>query len=439
MNIFKKIEKIDFKKVLIVGSIIYSIIIIIMFFKLPNSFFMTPDNPEILNSDQNTYHKFALRVLTGNGMTSESYGNPVFIQPGYCYLIAFIYKIFGITFKPLIILNIIMLFSVFLICCYMIKDIFHNNVCVILFMTFFIMNYNFVKISLLVMTESFGIFLLIIMVFFMYNYLKYNKIIYLIFSGIFLGFLSLVRLIYIYLPFIIFVAAVIYLLIAKKEYKMIIKSAIIFFVFAILVLVPTIFRNYYYSGEFKIGILGGLNLYYGTNADYDGLLPPKEKFDIIKNELGGNPNDSTLDFNFSSYKPKDLVKIDDNAMKMALKNIIKNPKGFFIIFSKNLIRQFLAYPYSEIKYKLQNYFYIILNSIALVLFIWSLILFYKFKEIKLYIKMFYSFLYIIVIYTSIGTALSVSTPRYGFLTLVLIYFMIPITYSLRVNKKIASR
>src|SRR3989339_2175103 len=239
------------------------IIRLYIFFKLRGDFWF-----QTTLIDDYAYNSWAHKILSGDLLSKFS--GKFFLNPGYPYFLALIYKIFGDKQSIIITLQyLIGSFSCVLVY-FLGKKVFNNKIGVIagLIMTFYGMSIFYDSRLLTVNLINFINILLLLFL------LKYQKHETFLISGILLGITTLLRPnIFLFLFFVlIWLWVFLKISILQK-----IKNTLFFLMGLIIILLPMIMRNWIIEKKFTplpATVSSGINFYIGNNPEAKGTNKP---------------------------------------------------------------------------------------------------------------------------------------------------------------------
>ena len=416
-----------YKKYIIIFYILYLALLILGLFHYDEVFHSTPTvSGSPLTGDQNFYDRTGFSISKGEGYSLD--GNPTcFYQIGYPLFLGLIYSVFGHNYKVVIIIQIILLFSTFVLFSIISTKI--NKSLFFVPLILFIINYIIHPYAYKLLTEVLALSLLMLCVFLLYNFFQSNKNYLLIFIGLIYGYLTLVRPIFQIYPFLLLVFSI--LLIVKGNYKTFLRY-LIFFLSFFVVISPMMYRNYKKFKLLKLGSAGGYMFYQGTNPDYDGVYQGWKRVESDLNLQKYYGNRST---NIGSISADKIAEIDDILFSEGLKNIKKYPFKVASIVCKNASRLLFFFPYKGHKLSIQRS---ILSFVNIISFISMLIGLYFVISNKMNfrreVKIFLYFCYSILFYYIIISSFFATSPRYGIYPLVIIYLLVPFLLNFKLLK-----
>ncbi|MEK6645267.1 MAG: glycosyltransferase family 39 protein [Candidatus Firestonebacteria bacterium] len=301
--------------------------------------------PQDIVGDAFEYDTIAVNIVQGNGFSMDSC-NPTAIRgPVYPYLIATIYKIFGHSYLAVrmfqVLISVLSCFLVYKIS----KAIFeitenanYTEKIAIASSFLFALYPSFIIYTGMIYTETLFIFLLLFSMFCLIQVFKADKFwLWMILSGISLGFTSLCRTTTILFP--IFLIAIIYLYnLFKKDLvfkKVILMKILLVFILSILTIVPWTIRNDVAFKKFiPVMTRVGQNLWGGNYIPYDGY------WDVWTNKVSREEFTNTMNTITKGYYGIDA---DEILLREGIKNIIQNPWGTFLLGLKKMYR-FWIFP-----------------------------------------------------------------------------------------------
>lgn len=326
-------------------------IIIIVFWKIPTE----------TAGDEGRYLSFANNLM--NGFYSPAFPNiNLWNGPGFpLFLVPFLYLKF--SYVQLRLINAFLLY-VALIFTYKTASKYspYKNAFIITFITgFYIPSFQMLRF---IHTESLTWLILSAIVYLVIE--NFNK--YKVYIGLLLGYLILVKVIFIYVA--IFSAIVAFIFYLKNNTNTLIKPVIISLILSIIVTIPYLFYTYTLTNKpFYITNSGGLSLYtmstlnpneYGDWDISTKFNQTKEHQLIYQQALQSNP-----------------IQRDSLYKSAAIKNISKAPFKYCKNWVFNVSRLLFETPYSYTKFSLKLLIYIIPGLFALTMIILSLMNFIR--------------------------------------------------------------
>lgn len=314
-ELFRKTDIFIFSSIVIIGIVLRVLWIIYV--------------PTVPISDFLLYHKGAISIISGKGY--RIYGHIGAYEPiGYAAILALLYSIFGAKILVAKISNVIFAVIGFCFLYFIVNKAFKNKkisyLCMLLYA---ILPINIVYTSVL-STEITFTALYLILIFLIFKTDKRLNI--LIFMGILLGILSLIK------PYMMVYEFVIFLLdcYKLKSLKKSIKNLCIIIIFMSLTILPWTIRNYLVFNDFiPISTNGGYTLY-ANNNDYatGGWQNP---FNI--------PNSPLLKYKDKNDEYWDEVKVDKEGKRLAFNWMVNNPEKFGNVGLKKLKNLFISVDY----------------------------------------------------------------------------------------------
>lgn len=197
----------------------------------------------MLQSDAVYYDILANQFANGEGLeyTDEITKEPMVFSPGYPVFLGVVYFISGRGLINALIVNVILdiLTAVLIVLTF---RLYYNDIkCEILFLIFYAFYLPIITITIMPLTESLFMFLMAIFFYMLVYSIKYNSVLYSIFSGIILGFATLTRPVTLLFGlFLLFIELVKFKRINKARFK----TYLLVSIFAFLVIFPWTLKNY---------------------------------------------------------------------------------------------------------------------------------------------------------------------------------------------------
>ena len=249
--------------------ILFSLIVRVVLFQILNvnsntnsDFYLHIFSP---TSDANGYHKIAINLLNTGSFSGNS---PTYIfdfftldsvrTPGYPVFLAFIYLLFGISPSLIIIFQIALnLASIYLV--YIIAaNLFSNKKIALISAFLFSLDIYTLFFIFELYTETLFVFTLLFSIFIFIKSINNPGILYLIASGILLGFSALIRPVAIFLP-IVYIAGIFFFDKHTAPRKLI-KTGV-FSISFLLIISVWVVRNYNEYNRFGFSTISSANLY----------------------------------------------------------------------------------------------------------------------------------------------------------------------------------
>ena len=294
--------------------------------------------------------------------------NPEFVNgPGYPLVLA-VFSLSKISYTMMKLANAIFLvLGVFLF--FKTLSLFFNPKQALLFSYIFGLYPPLLKWLVYLVSEPFSIFLVCG---FLYFFMKlhanaHNRNVNILLAGLFLGLLTLTKVIfgYVILAAMIFYAFVLLLQRSKK-----ILASMLVLAVAFILCIPYLAYTYSLTGEALYWGSGGGEILYWRSSPY-----PNEYGDwISKDVVFGHRSDDYFDTStiaknhlafFQSVEPYSIIERDRLLKQKAIENIKENPIKYLQNTAASGMRLFFNYPYSYTQQKPTSYFYILPNGLLL--------------------------------------------------------------------------
>lgn len=259
--------------------------------------------------------------------------------PGYPYILAIIYLIFGVNpISPRVVQYFFGLLNIFILS-WILKKHLNNNLALILASLSFATYWGLIYFESILTYPTFVVFLLLIWFALILKWEEDSNSIYLSTSALLLGMILLFR------PNAILLISL-YIILTVRKYdrnlRKILTSLILLLFFTSIPLIPCFIRNYLVSKDFVfISSYGGLNFYVGNHPKSDGAEP---RIPELKKWIG------TSEWSCFDYPAivrglaKDLGKekisfseANRYFYKKAILNIISNPKTWTKLTLKKIL------------------------------------------------------------------------------------------------------
>lgn len=376
-----------------------------------------------VDGDAHFYYHSAISMINGQGFYYN--GNPVATFPiGYPLFISAIIYIFGTSAFYVSVAQIISGYVVIFLLTKIIKYYTENIYIIILPSLFYVLNYKMISFNSMTMSESFAVFLLVLVIYLLQRYLKKNSSTLFWILTLVFGMLIITKPTYLYLV-LPFEAFIVFHLIKQKSWKVFVDiplSLILLF----LVIFPVMKRGHDLFGGYKIVYQGGGVLFCATNLETDGMKAVRID-DFVVTERDEDHSFLTEEV-FQRIKGKRINEKDDILKEEAFNNIKRNGFSAVPLYLKNFSRIMFDYPYQRSFLKRQPVliYYFFYGVICFLSFLVSL--FYLFKT-KGYKDTFILMLVLFALFNLMFHFLVGFDPRYGFTTYIIIYTIIPIGFS----------
>jgi len=407
------------RKIIVFLAVVFIIELFISFFIFPNIYFKEVKNPSVLEGDAGFYDNVSKSLVNGEGYSSNKIPTYAY-QPGYPIFISFLYKIFGFNYKPVILIQYIMLLFSFLIVIYLANIIYKNNIFTLFVAICFILNYNILKLVGNYYSENLAILLVTFIVYLLFIVKNKNFIIVYIILGLLFGFLTLTRPIFEIFPFFVLIFSLIF----TKRINKLFRKAFIFFIMFLIIIIPYIVRNWIIFDLPQINAMSGMLFYEATNVNHDGQ---NLEWEITKKELK-----LTKYGDINELSRGEVTKVYRLLMREGFKNILRNPLGFIILYFKNELRLLGwadDFP-DSLKTLKSHHFYFLIHIIIFILFIIGFIKYLIIKSNYENNNLFFIVSYSLIIYYFILSPLFTGSVRFGAVIMPLIYLLSPFGLSL---------
>lgn len=298
---------------------------------------------KVIKNDEWQYHILAVNILKGNGFSLQitpPFSPAVQRPPGLSFIFAVQYLIFGQSLlSTMIMQSIFSSFTVLLV--FAISLIIFNDWKISAFSSCIAVFYPaLIAYNGYLLTETINTFFLSLFCFMLIMIEKRNKVSFMVFAGILLGIVNLIRPVMLLYP----CAILLLYIIMRFKRKMLIKRFIIITVFSTIIIMPWIVRNYIHFGYIIpiatkgfSGFWGGKYGVYFYDEVQKGNYKTRDAFlKKIENLTEGlNP-----------------VEKDRKLLVVGLKELLENPWGYFKAFwykvyflwrdpiGKNIIKQY---------------------------------------------------------------------------------------------------
>lgn len=274
---------------------IYLILILALFLRMGAFFSFAPweetiEKEFVLHADVNLYHNLAIKILDHHYPFSDR------VSPGFPFLLAMIYSVFGVNTWVVLLLNVLLnilcIFSVYKIS----QKLFGCKIAIISSSLLALDIHQIIFTQTLLTDTSFSLLIVLSFLLIIKN-IKEQRLIYLFIGGITLALAVLFRPIGVY--FYIFV--VLFIFLSSKD---VIRSKLIrsftFLAGYFLILAPIIVINYVNFDHFGVSRLGGLNfLYVNAMSVYEiqGKKSHEESIQIVDGRVKDSGGDSIVNPN----------------------------------------------------------------------------------------------------------------------------------------------
>ncbi len=233
----------------------------------------------------------------------------------------------------------------------------------------------FLKWSVYLYSESLAIFLACgFLYFFLKLHFKNPKSkLNIIITGLFLGLLTLTKVIfgYVILSTIVFYLIVFFF---KKLPK--IRASLFVLVTAFIVSMPYLFYTYSITGKMFYWGTGGGEILYWRSSPFPNEYGDWISADVVLGKENGDFYDTTPLFNnhgafIQSLESHSIIQRDSLYKKRAIENIKGYPRKYIQNTLASGLRLFFNYPYSYTPQKISTYFYIIPNIFVVVFLLFA--------------------------------------------------------------------
>lgn len=405
------------KNVIFFLSFLFTIELFVSFLIFPNNYYREMTSPTILTGDAAFYDSAARSLARGEGYSINK--NPTYAyQPGYPFLISLLYRVGGINYKPVVILQYIMLSGSFLIIIFLANELYNKPMITFFIAGCFMLNHVYLRIVGNYYSENLAIFLITVILYLLFIAQKHDSSILYISLGSLFGFLTLTRPIFEIFPFL---ALIISLLLARKMKRALRGIAIIFLLFLIII-TPYMIRNWIIFELPQINAISGFLFYLGTNVTHDGIC---QDWGTVKKEL---KLDKYEDINLI---PKEEVsQVNRFLINEGFKNILNNPLQFIVIYFKNMLRLFGWPDFPDGFSKMRGiHFYFLLHFSLLILFVSGFVKFVSNRDILKSTNLCFLIGYLLVFYYIILCPLFTGNSRFGLVIMPIIYLLFPYSLS----------
>lgn len=398
-------------------------VVVLLYTTLNVLYFLTLGVYNPVDGDAHFYFYSAVSIINGEGFTYQ--GNPVATFPiGYPLFLSAIFYLFGNSAVYVSIIQIIEGYIIILLLTKIILAYTKNIWIIILPSLFYVLNYKMMSFNSMTMSESFAVFLLVLIIYLLLRYLNnFNSLVFYILSALF-GLLIITKPTYLYL-IIPFEAFILFHSIKHRKRRYLIDvpvSVILLF----LVIYPVMKRGHDLFGGYKIVYQGGGVLFCATNLETDGMKAVRID-DFVVTERDEDHSFLTEEV-FQRIKGKRINEKDDILKEEAFNNIKRNGLSAVPLYLKNFSRIMFGYPYERSFLKRQPVliYYYFYGVFCVISFLVSL--FYLFKT-KGYKDTFILMLVLFALFNLMFHFLVGFDPRYGFTSYIIIYTIIPIGLS----------
>ena len=189
----------------------------------------------------------------------------------------------------------------------------------------------------------------------------------LLLAAFFMAYLALTKVFYGYMiPVCLVLSGAFYLWYRNKKFRIMALMCLLSLIFC----VPYLIGTFMVTGNvFYWGTSGGMSLYW-MSTPYANEFGDWFSYNSVMANPQLNKNHA-LDF-------QKITSLSEPAMdaafkNLAIKNIIHNPKKYFINWLANIGRLIFSYPYSYTQQKITTFYYLVPNAILFTLFLFSLV------------------------------------------------------------------
>ena len=340
-----------------------------------------------LQGDENRYYEFAKNLINGFYSTQAPNIN-LWNGPGYpIFIMPFVWL--ELPYICIKLINAFLQYFSIILLFYSISSCTSRTYALIFSYSWALYYLSYQELPY-ILTETFTSFLITLILFFLVkvnsNNLKNNY--YIFFTGIFMGILSLTKIIF---GYVLIVLLLIYLLLlvfrsTRNEGH---KGALII-IAALMINVPYLIYTYSLTGKYLYwGNSGGSSLYW-MSTPVEGEFGEWNNFNFTAN-CG---NDINIPCNANSFKKNHqtvaeaiiqlpAIAQDDELKRIAINNILSHPIKYVRNWISNISRLLYGIPNSYFYQREQTIWRIIPNSLILIaLFYSTIISVYNYKNIK---------------------------------------------------------
>lgn len=311
------------------------------------------------HGDAGEYQRLAEKLVE-TGSYPENFFLDTYRTPVFPVYISALYFFFGV--KPHIvlfshiILNLVIIFFLFLLC----RKLFDNIAVAIVASLLYALEPNVIKLIMEFGTETLHAALLIVSVYFFVAGLKENKIINVLLSAVFFGITALTRPVnlYFYLLCVLFI-----FLFPEQKLKYKFKTAVFFVLVYFASIAPWMYRNYNLYDHFSTNAFQGTAVYY--NAIITKSYVTGKKVDSVIVEVVTEVENICKEKNITN--PFDV----DKEKQIYGMNYIKNYPGVYLMLHLKGMANFFIAPLNNEKYSVKSkiliaLYFLFVYSFALV-------------------------------------------------------------------------
>lgn len=301
-------------------ALIVRVIYLLLYSQLPDWTILTVDNYY--------HHNLATVIANGNFWGDTTY----FRAPFYIYMLALIYKLFGVSLWAGRIFGFLIGLGTIITTYKMADLIFNRRVALFAaLLTAFYPALLYFEGELLL--DSFFTLLLELSILFFISYYKKNKIKTLIISAVFLGLAAITR------PtgLVVLPAFILILFFQPDQLTLKFKRALLYLIPLVLIIAPLTIRNIIIADDpVLIASQGGINFYIGNNDSADGISA------VLPEPMGFNWRISQITYLAESALQKKLKpgEVSSYWYDRGVDWIIKNPGKFISLYLKKVYLNF---------------------------------------------------------------------------------------------------
>ena len=271
------------------------------------------------------YHQLAQHLAGGAGYTWADGSPTAFVPPGYPVVLSLAYRLFGDSLLTGKILNLVLSLAIVPLLFELFRNVWDERVArlAIVIYAFSIAQISFVGI---VFSEMlFSVVLIAALICAVRSHARNGVAVYDLMIGIFTGAAGLIRPVGLLIP----LAAVAAWLLHRMPLRLIARRIFIIGIVTLMMLIPTIVRNYCLFHEIvPVSTNGGMNFLIGNNAEVTGYYKMPSNIQLVGNEAEQNKQAYTLGFQWIRSHPVDALW---GIMKKAFHLFHRNDSG--ILFS----------------------------------------------------------------------------------------------------------
>jgi 4-amino-4-deoxy-L-arabinose transferase-like glycosyltransferase len=379
--------------------------------------------------DKNHYDRTGFSISQGKGYALDGV-KVCYYQVGYPLFLAGVYKVFGHSFKIVLIIQIILAITSLILFTRLAFWLYARFA--LIPVIFFFLNYMIIQFSSQLLSETLAIFLFLLSHYLFFRYLITRKRSYIIAIGVTFGFLILTRSVFQLFIVLLFLSSFV-ILIYNRSKKTFIDITIVVIV-SLMMILPWFIRNYQNFRLFSLSSAGGYALNRGVdvnnNVRIGEILKPLKKY--IPPGKQGNVDLKELG-DLQVLYPELVARMDSIFINNSLQSIKQNPISTVNKQFSNISRLLFFEPFSTLilssSLSIQRSILSFMNVFCCLLLLGGLLSFKKIKSSILCKEDSEKFSFILlsllllIYYLFVHSFFASGDARFGFYPLIQIYLL----------------